>query len=711
MRIEAETGNPAPRWRRLLVAATLCAITLVAYSNSFHTGFTLDNQPLVLRDTRLRQATGENLGLILRHTYWWVQGGESGLYRPVTTASYLFNYAVLGNQDRPAGYHWLNFLLHAGNVLLVYALALRLMRRFWPAWFTAALWAVHPVLTESVTNIIGRSDLLAAMTLLSGLLMYLKSTETAGLRRLAWLAGLMAVTAVGVFSKESAVAIVGVIALYEIAWWKGRKQLRGLVLGCLALAPPLLAMWYVRSIVFAGSSPPELPFVDNPMVAADFWTARLTAIEVMARYLGLMVWPGRLSCDYSYAQIPLAIGSLQDWIAWTVVTAVVVAVLLQLGRNRLWFFFAAFAFVTFVPVSNLVFPVGTIMAERFLYLPCIGFAACLVLAVDAAGRRSGVRALAPVALCLIMAGFAIRTWARNLDWENDFTLWTAASRASPHSFKCHKALAIVLLSANLAHPDIGRVIEEAEKCLAILDPLPDSLNSGLDYMRAGGYYRVKGDLLLRPGPDGKMVAPPESIRAYRRSLAILTRGVSIDRAYNNWNLETERARGKPESQIAVTGYPELYRELSLTWLRLSDLQKAYDAAAYARALTPTDPTMYLRMADILLTANNKEQAAVALVEGMMLTGDRSVMEALRNLYRSGLDPKGCAIAQSANGPSLNAACESVQKHLCAASADMMRTYLQMRRPEPAAHLKTTALFKYGCPAGPLNQILPEGPVF
>jgi tetratricopeptide (TPR) repeat protein len=188
----------------------------------------------------------------------------------------------------------------------------------------------------------------------------------------------------------------------------------------------------------------------------------------------------------------------------------------------------------------------------------------------------------------------------------------------------------------------------------------------------------------------------------------LTRGVSIDRAFNNWNLEKERARGKPESQIAVTGYPELYRELSLTWLRLSDLQKAFDAAVYARALAPTDPTIYLRMADILLAADRKEEAAVALVEGLMLTGDRNVMEALRNLYRSGLGPKGCAITQSANGPSLNAACESVHRHLCVAPADMMRAYLQMRRPEPAAHLKTTALIDYGCPAGPLNQVLPEG---
>lgn len=102
-----------------------------------------------------------------RHTYWWPYG-ESGLYRPFTTLTCLFNYAILGNVDRPGGYHWINLFLHAGNVLLLYLLARRLIREYGPSVFLAALWAVHPVLTESVTNIVGRADLLAGLALLGG---------------------------------------------------------------------------------------------------------------------------------------------------------------------------------------------------------------------------------------------------------------------------------------------------------------------------------------------------------------------------------------------------------------------------------------------------------------------------------------------------------------------------------------------------------------
>ena len=70
--------------------------------------------------------------------------------------SYLFNYAVLEDRADPAGYHWLNLLLHAVNIGLVYALGLILFEQVPAALLLSAIWALHPLLTESVTNIVGR---------------------------------------------------------------------------------------------------------------------------------------------------------------------------------------------------------------------------------------------------------------------------------------------------------------------------------------------------------------------------------------------------------------------------------------------------------------------------------------------------------------------------------------------------------------------------
>ena len=132
--------SPAPHMRQWLVLLALSAVTLLAYSNSFSAGFAFDNKGLLLQDPRIREATAQNIGLIFHRTYWWPYG-ESGLYRPITTLTYLLNYSIVGNGDQPAGYHWINFLLHTGNVLLVYALALRLLRKPWPAVFVGL---AHP---------------------------------------------------------------------------------------------------------------------------------------------------------------------------------------------------------------------------------------------------------------------------------------------------------------------------------------------------------------------------------------------------------------------------------------------------------------------------------------------------------------------------------------------------------------------------------------
>ena len=106
----------------------------------------------------------------------------------------------------------------------------------------------------------------------------------------------------------------------------------------------------------------------------------------MAKYLWLLVWPLKLSCDYSYNQIPIASGTPHDWIAWIVVVAVIFASASMFKRSHAAFFFAGFALVSFIPVSNLLFLTGTIMAERFLYVPSIGFAGCFVLIIYAVSR-------------------------------------------------------------------------------------------------------------------------------------------------------------------------------------------------------------------------------------------------------------------------------------------------------------------------------------
>src|SRR2546425_4984610 len=119
----AATGLWPPLGGRTHLLALLALGTLAAlvYANSFQAGFTLDNAFRILGDARVHQASADNVRQIFTQDYS-APRFVNGVYRPLTTLSLMFNYAVLGGGENPAGYHVLNLLLHWVNAVLVYCL-------------------------------------------------------------------------------------------------------------------------------------------------------------------------------------------------------------------------------------------------------------------------------------------------------------------------------------------------------------------------------------------------------------------------------------------------------------------------------------------------------------------------------------------------------------------------------------------------------------
>ena len=424
--------------------AAVWGLLWLAYSNSFQSGLVFDNASIIGQDPRIRRVTAPNVASILTGGYRYTHP-NAGLYRPFTTLSYLLNYAVLGNGPRPAGYHGINLALHGLNIALVYALGLAIFGEMAPAWLLAGMWGLHPLLTESVTNIVGRADLLAALGVLAGLLCHVKAASAAHRWRPAWLAGIAAFQAIGLFSKESAAVLPGLMLLYdftrsrerqgsvepEAATWRRRAPAYA------ALLLPFAAFFYLRGQAHLRML---VPFADNPLVKAGFWKARLTALQVIGNFLGLFLWPARLSADYSYNALPLF--DWRDAQAFLALAACLGAALLLLiiavrgrGTRNAMLFFLAFFFVAASPTSNLIVFIGSIMAERFLYLPSVGLAGCIVAVAYVVARRRP--RLAWAALGLICLALAARTYARNPDWKDELSLWTSAAHVCPGSAKAH----------------------------------------------------------------------------------------------------------------------------------------------------------------------------------------------------------------------------------------------------------------------------------
>src|SRR5437867_555507 len=218
--IEGEDGRSTQKLDRLLRAGgalILLGLVLVTYANSFTGQFLGDSGSVILEDPRVHEVTRDNLDLIFHQQYWY-QTADSGVFRPLVTLSFLFNYAVLGNADRPAGYHWVNLGLHAANVMLVWLLALTVWKQRLPAFFTAAIFAVHPVNVESVTNIAGRADLMAGIGVLAGLILHTRLPDAGGRRQLPWLLGMLSAALFGLFSKENAVILPAGMLLYDLVF-------------------------------------------------------------------------------------------------------------------------------------------------------------------------------------------------------------------------------------------------------------------------------------------------------------------------------------------------------------------------------------------------------------------------------------------------------------------------------------------------------------
>jgi tetratricopeptide (TPR) repeat protein len=418
----------------------------------------------------------------------------------------------------------------------------------------------------------------------------------------------------------------------------------------------------------------------------------------VAKYLGLMVWPARLSADYSYPQIPLADGRLSDWLAWLVVAIVAAGIVLSYRRSKVAFFAAGFSLITFLPASNLLIPMGTIMAERLLYLPAIGFSICLTLALYSLSQRLHQPAIAAVLLCLIAVGLGARTHVRNADWKDDLTFWSVAVQTAPRSFKSHTVLAEVL---DLDHSDPEREMQEDERGLALLDSIPDSLNLARTYFRVAVHCVGIGDRLVQRAPDGKLIIPPESVSKYERAKSLLLHSLAILQA----NRKAEA--GKPPSGIwGMRGNPGLITTdadvqnwllLSKTDQRLGQNDEALQATREAQELGPLHPEVYLRMHEILLETGRKDEALTALLEGALLTSDGPLLQKLVAAYSDNPDETKCAISYEKVVPQIDFSCTLVRKRVCSISGDLIRIRLKTAGAEAAMRFKKELAAKYGCP--------------
>jgi Tfp pilus assembly protein PilF len=439
----------------------------------------------------------------------------------------------------------------------------------------ALLWAVHPLLTESVNCVIQRNELLVGLFYLLTLYGFIRSVGPDGTGR--WRTVSVVACFLGVLSKEVMATAPLAVLLYDRwfvagsfrAAWSARARFYGV----------LFSSWLLLAFLIAGSS--QRTGTVGFGLGVSSWEYLLTQCRAIVLYLKLAIWPAPLVVDYGYS-VNRAPGEVLPQALFLVTLA---AVTVWAGvKRRPWGFIAACFFLILGPSSSVVPLTTQTIAEHRMYLPLAGL---VVLVVFAAYRWLGNRGLVTVLGVAVV--FGALTIVRNQAYASALSIWSDTVAKWPENARARTNLANMLAR-------LGRIPEALPHYTAAIriDPKYQEAhaNFGLALMQAGrpaeALPHFVEALKLRSG-DG------ETERNFGEALAKLNR---MPEALEHFRRATELAPNHPQNAA-------LYGWALLLSSRASD---AVPILTRAVQLQPESPEVRLDLANALAIAGRPAES-------------------------------------------------------------------------------------------------------
>ena len=479
-----------------LVALGIALVAALVYANSLGNDFAFDDWWIIYNNPRLHQLG--DLGEIVLTPYWPQYGAKLGLYRPLTVLFFAVEWVVSGGNAWL--FHFFNVVMHAAVSVLVW----RLLRHY--ASNTAAiagalLFAVHPLHTEAVANIVGQAELWAGLSVVGASVVFLgrRGDEPLSLARLLAIAALYAM---GLAAKEHSIVLPGILVALELARrpMPVRDYFRrhaGWIVPALALLVTVAVAYLAIRISVLGSltgqnAGPQFPFLREEHRV-------FSAMRAWPEYMRLLFYPVDLSADYSPSVILPVEGQMTPMmvlggliLAGVVLLAALTPWAPKAGLPAAWFF------ICILPVSNLLFPIGVLLAERILYLPSVAIGFFVAFAWDGVAvarprfRGLELHRIGAALLAVVVVWFGALTWARNPAWETSFTVIESVIDDHPESYRAQwNAGSLAFMDA-----DTARAQYHYEMAVRMWDRDSNMLTDvGSFYLSLGNYERAR--VLLR----------------------------------------------------------------------------------------------------------------------------------------------------------------------------------------------------------------------
>jgi len=418
--------------------------SFILYGNTLGHNYALDDAIVITKNEFTKLGFGGISDILRYDSFTGFFGKEKqlvdgGRYRPLSIITFAIEYQFFGESPRIS--HLINVLIYSLIVILIYLLVCQLLtqklgdeksKRI--ALLAAALFLLHPIHTEVVANIKGRDELLS---LLFSIMAFQAIITFYDSKKLLFLALSGFLLFLGLMSKENSIAFLALIPL-SLVYFRDAKA-KQLLLCIIPLVLASVVFLVIRHRVLGGfQQNVASELMNNPFIDAIQSQKYATIFYTWIIYLKLLIFPHPLTYDYYPYHIPLVeFSNVYVIISILIVVFLAITALAGIkGKSLLSFAILGFA-ATFSMVSNLIFPVGTFMNERFVFMPslfwCLGLSSLAINLFQ--NNKSWVKGCVLICGAYIIIFFPIKTVVRNQAWKNDLTLFTTDVKTSSQSAK------------------------------------------------------------------------------------------------------------------------------------------------------------------------------------------------------------------------------------------------------------------------------------